>query len=428
MPPEPYQQQTIPDQAQILALLYDIGQELASILDLEDLMRTVGLRVKQLVDYDLFSIMLLNTATDRLEHAVAVRFDERIQVKQTLARGEGLCGAAIQDRKPIRVGEVAADPRYVKCEVGVGIQSELVIPLIARDRVLGVLDLESMKPHAFHESHESILTLMASTVAIALENARLYEQLRGVEQRRRQDLERAREVQRLLLPESMPEVPGLEVAVLYLPAQELGGDFYDFLPYADGRLAIAVGDVAGKGPAAALLASLGVGILREHIIHQPSPPAELLADLNGHLQLPGGNGRFIAMALGIYDPGLKELCMAGAGFPHPLLVRNGSAVPVPISGIPLGLFPDSQYEAQSVRLQHGDVVVFCSDGVHEQTNVLEEEFGANRLISQLAGICESSSAARIAADIMQAINDHAGERGCSDCRDDRTIVVLRFTD
>jgi phosphoserine phosphatase RsbU/P len=429
MSPNPFQQpQTIPDQTQILALLYDIGRELTAILDLEDLMRTIGLRVKQLVDYDLFSIMLLNSSTNRLEHAVAVRFDERIQVKQTLALGQGLCGTAMKDRKAIRVGKVSTDPRYIRCEVGLGIQSELVIPLIARDHVLGVLDLESMKPNAFHETHERVLSLLASTVAIALENARLYDQLRRAEQSRTQDLERAREVQRLLLPESMPEVPGLEVAVLYVPAQELGGDFYDFLPYADGRLAIAVGDVAGKGPAAALLASLGVGILREHIVHQPSPPAELLADLNGHLQLPGSNGRFIAMALGIYDPGRKELCLAGAGFPHPLLVRNGSAAPVAINGVPLGLLPDSQYEAQSVPLQDGDVVVFCSDGVHEQTNAFEEEFGAERLIAQLAQICESSSAAGIARDIMQAINEHAGEKGCSDCRDDRTIIVLRFTE
>jgi sigma-B regulation protein RsbU (phosphoserine phosphatase) len=422
------QPKNLPDQTQILALLYDIGRELTSILDLEDLMRTVGLRVKQLVDYDLFSIMLLNSSTNRLEHAVAVRFDERIQVKQTLALGQGLCGAAMQEREPIRVGEVASDPRYVRCEAGIGIQSELVVPLIARDRILGVLDLESMKPDAFHETHERMLSLLASTVAIAIENARLYDQLRRAEQSRRQDLERAREVQRLLLPETMPEVPGLEVAVLYVPAQELGGDFYDFLPYADGRLAIAVGDVAGKGPAAALLASLGVGILREHIVHQPSPPAELLADLNGHLQVAGGNGRFIAMTLGIYDPAKKELCMAGAGFPHPLLVRGGRAVPVPINGVPLGLLPDTQYEAQNLPLQHGDVVVFCSDGVHEQTNALEEEFGADRLISQLAELCESRSAGSIAEDIMQAINEHAGENGCGDCRDDRTIVVLRFTE
>jgi sigma-B regulation protein RsbU (phosphoserine phosphatase) len=134
------------------------------------------------------------------------------------------------------------------------------------------------------------------------------------------------------------------------------------------------------------------------------------------------------MAFGVYDPARKDLCLAGAGFPHPLLVRDGRAVPVPISGVPLGLLPDTQYEAQNLPLQHGDVVVFCSDGVHEQTNAREEEFGADRLIAQLAELCASKSAGSIAEDIMRAINEHAGENDGSDCRDDRTIVVLRFTE
>ncbi len=416
------------EQARILSLMYDIGKELTSILDLEALLRAIGDHVKRLVDHDLFNVMLLNEEIQRLEHRLTLQYDERINLRRTLALGEGLCGTAALERRPVRVGSVASDPRYILCDGGLGVQSELVVPLIVKDRLLGVLDFESLHPDAFTQEHEQVLATLASTVAIAMENALLYDQLRRAERRRGEDLEQAREVQRLLLPKETPQIPGAEIAVLYIPAQELGGDFFDFLPYGDGRMAIAVGDVAGKGPAAALLASMGVGILREHAGHHPSPPAEMLADLNGHLQTAGSAGRFIALVLGVYDSATRELCLASAGFPHPILVRDNTATPVLVGGVPLGLLSSSSYEPVCLHLQPGDVVVFCSDGIHEQTNYVEEEFGVARLATQLAAMCQQATAGRIAADIVKAIDLHAGGgaavRGFTD---DRTIVVLRVT-
>ncbi len=414
------------EQARILSLLHDVGRELTSILDLDTLLLAIARRVKCLVDYDLFNVMLLNHDTHRLGHAFSLRFDERLHVRTTLALGEGLCGTAALNRKPVRVNQVRDDPRYIRCEAGMDISSELVVPLVAQDRLLGVLDLESLEPGSFTEENEKMLATLASTVAIAIENACLYDQLRKAEQRRKEDLERAREVQNLLLPTEMPRIPGIEFAVLYRPAQELGGDFYDFLHYADGRLAIAVGDVAGKGSAAALLASLGVGILREHAVHSAAAPADMLADLNGHLQVTGKGGRFIALALGTYDPARRELCLANAGFPQPLLIRGGKVRPVDVSGLPLGLFPDSVYDSVDIALTPGDIIVFCSDGIHEQTNPMEEEFGLPRLIESLATAGDGGGAERIVECISKAIDDHAGvNAACGDCRDDRTIVVLR---
>ncbi len=417
---------TLVEQARILSLLHDIGRELTSILDFEELLRAVGDRVKQLVDYDLFNVMLLNQETQRLQHALSLHYDQRIQIPTTLALGEGLCGNAALERKPIRVNRVRSDTRYIRCMNAPDIESELVVPLIVKDRLLGVLDLECLEPDAFTQDHEQMLTTLAATVAIALENARLYEQLRRTEQRKSEDLERAREVQQLLLPTEMPDLPGIEIAVRYHPAQELGGDFYDFLRYADGRLAIAVGDVAGKGPAAALLAALGVGILREHAVHSPSSPAEMLADLNGHLLMPGGRGRFITMAFAVYHAVRGELTLASAGFPQPLLVRDHCVSRIDIAGIPLGVFPNTLYESVCLRLQPGDVVVFCSDGIHEQTNALEEEFGVERLIARLTDERDCSTADWIAGDIVQAIEEYAGEIPARwEHHDDRTIVVLR---
>ncbi len=414
------------EQTRILSLLYDIGKELTSILELEPLLRTIGERLKRIVDYDVFCVMLLNAETQTLEHAMSLRYNQQINPQSTLALGEGLCGTAALERKPIRVDQVALDPRYVECDTISGVQSELVVPLIVKDRLLGVLDFESLRPGAFTRDHEQMVVTLASSVAVALENARLYDQLRRAEQRKSEDLDRAREVQELLLPKETPRLPGLEIAVLYLPAHELGGDFYDFLPYRQGRTAVAVGDVAGKGSGAALLAALGVGILREHAVHSPTPPAEMLADLNGHLQVPGNNGRFIAMAFGVYDPAARELELANAGFPKPVLVRNRRAAPVNVVGVPLGLFPESTYDSVRLQLQPGDVVVFCSDGVYEHTNADDEEFGVERLTSRLAETCATVTAEQTAADIIRALEEHAGESTpCRECHDDRTIVVLR---
>ena len=414
------------EQTRVLSLLYDIGKELTSILDRDSLLRKVGERVKLLIDYDLFCVMILNPETRQLERALALKYNEKAEGHGTLALGEGLCGTAAMERRPVRVSEVAKDPRYVRCDLGAGVQSELVVPLIAQDRVLGVLDLESLRPDAFTEEHEQMLATLASTVAIALENAGLYSQLQQAELHRKADLERAREVQDLLLPKAIPQLQGVDLAALYHPAQEVGGDFYDFLVYGDGSLAIAVGDVAGKGPAAALLASLGVGILREHAMHQPSMPAEMLADLNGHLQLPGGNGRFIAMAFGVYDPQTRELSLANAGFPQPILLSKGRASVLEISGTPLGLLPASAYDSLRLNLEPGDTVVFCSDGVLERVNQSEEEYGIDRLVSKLTSLGDSASAHQVAAEVLQSVDQHAGANPRPDRGDDRTIVVLRI--
>jgi sigma-B regulation protein RsbU (phosphoserine phosphatase) len=311
----------------------------------------------------------------------------------------------------------------------VSVRSELVLPLIVQGRLFGVLDLESTKENAFTEGDEHMLSTLAPTVAVALENARLYEKVRAAEQRMAEDLERAREMQRALLPVKLPRVHGLGVGVRYHPARELGGDFYDFLCYRDGRLGIAVGDVSGKGSAAALFGSLGVGIMREHANVHPCPPAEMLAHLNERLHSSRVDGRFIAVVFSVFDPHTRALDVASAGFPRPLLVRNGKAQALAVSGVPLGLLPGSEFDALRLPLEPGEVVAFCSDGIHEQPafgcegQADDDEFGFARLAACVEAI-HTASADAIAAEIMRAVEAHAGSEAC--CLDDRTIVVLKI--
>lgn len=415
-----------PEQATTLALLYEVSRELTSILDREELLRRVAQRVKKLVNYHVFSVMLWNEKTQRLESVFAMRYGDTIPARMSLPLHQGLTGTAAGERRILRVNDTLEDPRYIKCDIGFDTRSELVVPLLLQDRLVGVLDLESTEANAFTSEHERMLATLGSYIAIALENARLFEESRGNEHRLQDDLATAREIQRQLLPTGAREVPGLDLASVYCSARELGGDFYDFLPYGEGRLAIALGDVSGKGTAAALFASLAVGILREHVIQHPCPPAEVLAMLNRRLHSARLESRFIATLFSVYDAGTRRLTLANSGGPYPILVRDGIVQSIRVGGIPLGLYPDTEYEEITLDLQPGDTVLFASDGILESENAQQEEFGFDRLSAVLASVSPKHSASDIADKIMAATNHHSGEGVAPG--DDRTLLVLRITD
>jgi len=421
-PPALYAQ---PDQAQSIALLYEISHELTSILDREELLRRIAQRVKLLVNYHVFSVMLWNEQTQLLESVFAMRYEDSIPARMHLPLHQGITGTAAGERRALRIDDVLNDPRYIRGESGVETRSELVIPLLLQERLVGVLDLESTVPHAFTAEHERMLSTVGSYVAIALENARLYEEARENERRLQSDLDTAREIQRQLLPTGAREMPGLELAAAYVPARELGGDFYDFLPYGKGRLGMVLGDVSGKGTAAALFASLAIGVVREHVAEHPCPPAEMLAMLNTRLHAARLDGRFIATLFSVYDAGTRQLTLSNSGGPYPLLVRDSVVQSIRISGVPLGLFPDTQYDQITVDLVPGDTVLFASDGILESTNAELEEFGSARLAALLVGLSPDDSTRQIAEQILNATDDHSGA-GIAP-HDDRTLVVLRVT-
>src|SRR6266851_3877798 len=337
---------------------------------------------------------------------------------------------SILDREELllRAADTLADPRFLACEVdtGVAVRSELVVPLLMQDRLIGVLDLESAETHAFTPEHERMLSTLASYIAIALENARLYEEARESERRLQEDLATAREIQRQLLPTGARDVPGLDLAAGYCSARELGGDFYDFLPYGKGRLGLALGDVSGKGTAAALFGSLAIGTIREHVTEHPCPPAEMLAMLNRRLHGARLDARFIAMAFAVYDAGSRRLTLANAGGPYPLLVRDGEVQEIRVAGIPLGLFPDTEYDELTLDLQPGDAVLFASDGILESENHKEQEFGAQRLRALLQTVSPQQSASEICDLILNATDAYSG--GGFAPHDDRTLLVLRVFD
>ena len=206
----------------------------------------------------------------------------------------------------------------------------------------------------------------------------------------------------------------------------MGGDFYDLLPYGVGRLAIANGDVSGKGTAAALFGSLAIGILRELVHDSAASAAEMLQQLNNRLLAARLDAKFIAMQFAIYDAALRELNVANAGGTLPLLVRSGEVTEINVTGMPLGLLPEAEFDETTLTLVPGDMVVFASDGVQESMNRDQEEFGTERLKALLATVVPEDPGYTVAQRIVKATDEHTGAGRPP--HDDRTLLILRLTE
>ncbi|MHC5210433.1 MAG: SpoIIE family protein phosphatase [Planctomycetota bacterium] len=409
----------------VLPFLIATAEDLNSTLDLSEVFRRVARRVKTLIDCHLFCVLLWDEREQLLMHSYSMRFDSHVELQDAggFRLGFGIGGSAAKLRAPVRVPDVSKDPRYVRYRhQEVEVRSELAVPLIVKNRLIGVIDLESMEYSAFTQEHEQMLVALASHIAIALENARLYETVRAGEARMEHDLSTAREIQKALLPERCQDIPGLDVGIAYVPALELGGDFYDVLTCPDQRWAFSVGDVAGKATAAALQGSMAVGIMRGNVIELGSTPAEMLVYLNEQLCRPDLEDRFIAMAYCLYDRAERRLTCGNAGFPKPWLVRDGRADPVAAFGLALGIEREIEYETVDVALRPGDVVVLCSDGFSECRTPDGTMFGTARLVDTLVALADSPAQA-IADGLLAATDLHAA--GDASRHDDRTALVLK---
>jgi sigma-B regulation protein RsbU (phosphoserine phosphatase) len=405
-------------QARTLQLLTEISRELSSVLVLKDLLRKIGVLTKKLVDYHRFGILLADDQTKTFNAVISLKQDEHMPERTTVEFGQGIVGAAASLRQPVVVPDVSADARYIS--VNPETRSEMTVPLIYRDRVIGVIDLESPHLNYFHDEHVRILSTLAPQIAIAIENARLYEQVARSEARLERDLRRAQEIQMHLMPGIAPKIPGLDVALRFHPARELGGDIYEFLKYGRDGHVIIVGDVSGKGAPAALYGALASGTLRS-LAPQKLPPPDMLKRLNLLFLERKIEGHFITLTYAIWEPRPQVLTLANAGMPLPILVRDGQCRAIRAEGVPLGLLENTEYQPVTVNLQSGDLLAFFSDGITEANNPQEEEFSSRRL----EGILRQN-AQRPLQEIVNRVFEELREFEAGlPQRDDQTLVVLK---
>jgi len=405
-------------QARILLLLNEIARELTSILNFDELLGRIAELVRRLIDYQMFSILLLDPAGEKLQHRFSLRFNENIHLKHEIPLGRGLVGYAAAQKQAVLVPDVSKDPRYVQANPET--KSELAVPLIYKSKVVGVLDLEHTRRGFFTEEHQRTMTTLAAQIAIALENARLYEEIERQERRLERDLSLARELQSRLLPQTPPKLSHLDVAAKFVPARTIGGDLYDFIPYSMSRLGIAIGDVSGKGAPAAIYAALVSGILRSHAPIEPSP-SEMLSAVNLSLAERRVEAQFVSIIYAVWDDAHRTLTVSNSGLPRPIHVHAGKNEVVEATGLPLGLFDEAEYDEFEFRMKPGDMFVFFSDGILDARSRKGDLFGrgrVERIIEENAG----SSAAQVVDALFKAVADHSAG---VETFDDQTVVAIR---
>jgi sigma-B regulation protein RsbU (phosphoserine phosphatase) len=405
-------------QARTLLLLNEIARELTSILNVDELLNRIAELLNRIIDYQMFSILLLNEEGDKLQHRFSQRFQESIQLKHEIPVGRGIVGEAAQSKQALLVPDVSKDPRYLM--VNPETKSELAVPLIYKDKVIGVLDLEHTRRNFFNDDHRRTLTTLAAQIAIALENARLYEEVRYQERRLERDLALARELQFRLLPPAMPRIPHLDVAARFLPARAIGGDLYDFLSYSLGRFGLVIGDVSGKGAPAAIYAALVNGIIRSHAPIEPGP-AEMLVAVNASLIERRIEAQFVSLIYAIWDDQRRALRIANSGLPRPLYIHDGKIEVVEATGLPLGLLDDVTYDEFTFHTKPGDMFVFFSDGILDATNKQGEQFG-RKGVERVVQQCAEKTADCVVKNIFQAVEEHAAGENAFD---DQTVVAVR---
>jgi len=347
------------------------------------------------------------------------------------ARGEGfrissmVRDRVINEKTSLLVRDARLDQAFAErmSIVQQQIRSMLAVPLQTDDRVIGLIYLDS--PHFVHEFTKddlNLLTVMANIAAIRIEHTRLAE-VEAAERMLAKELQQAADIQQRLLPVAAPTVPGLDLAGYNAACRTVGGDYYDFLPYPDGRVAMVVADVAGKGmPAALLMSSLQARV--QVLFDDPTNLAALVTRLNRIITTTCPTNRFITFFICVLDPNNDEITYVNAGHNPPLLVHgtSGTVDKLEGTGLILGIVPMAQYEQKTIKMQKGDVVVLFSDGVTEASRLdIDEEFGEDRLATNVAELTEMP-----AQSIIETVNQRVQEftKGAP-AADDITMVVAR---
>jgi sigma-B regulation protein RsbU (phosphoserine phosphatase) len=403
-------------QNRTLRVLAHLSQEFSSILEIDELLTKVAVTVRALINFDAFSIFLADSERTLLRCRFSQRYDTTGTI-DNIPFGKGLTGAAAASRQIVRVGDVSQDPRYVASHSD--IRSEIAVPLILHDRVIGVMNLESARYSFFTEEHARALSLLAPQIATSVENARLYEELAQREKRMEQDLKAAYKLQSVMLPRAVSDIAGLDISIKSRPAREITGDLYDFFEHREEYTLIAFGDVSGKGAAAAIYGALISGLLRI-LVPRRGTPAQLMKLLNEALLERKVDAQYATLSLLLWNANKRTFTISAAGTLPPLILRNGKVLHIQVTGVPIGLLEDRTYDEVEFVAQPGDLVVLYSDGVEDQLSE-QSDYGRERLQKVLLKNA-AHAPQQVVAKIFEDIDRFRGATGLTD---DQSVIAAR---
>lgn len=401
------------DQVEDLLKLQKAAQKITSILDLDQLIDKVVHEIASSFGCLEANIYLHDEPRAELILAGVCGCTSH-EKGQTLKIGkDGMVGQVAATGKMRYAPDVRRDPYYIACEAST--LSEVAIPLVVDNRLVGVFTASHPELNAFPPEQLRLLQALCSHVAVAVQNARLFQRERQERERMSREAHEARVIQQALLPKSSPYVPGFAISGLSIPAGAVGGDWYDFIPLSDGKWGLVLADVSGKGTAAALLMSATRGMLRS-LAEAGCGPGEVLVRLNDLMVQDFPSGKFVTMVYAVLDPASRKLIFANAGHLRPLLVTNNGARFLDTDrGMPLGLAAGGFSEVE-IDLSPDSRVVFYSDGITEAAEASEEEYGPARLENHVVGT--NASPESILEDVRSFVNG-AG------LQDDATVIFIK---
>ena len=408
-----------------LRMLLDITRVISRSLDLEEVLKLVMDTLGSLIPYDAAGIYIIESKLedDTVEYVFkskAIRgYNISFElIEPRLKLGEGFIGYVAQTGKHILSPDVGKDERYFPARDSTN--SELIVPIISNDRVIGVFDLESDKFDAYEQDDLAILQMLASQVAIIIEKVELHEQL--VEKKRLQaQLEIARQVQLELLPDNDPELEGFDMSAYVFPTEEVSGDYYDWVKMFDDQLGIIIADAVGKGIPAALLMAFLRASMRSGVQIGYAPHIAL-AKVGNLLWDSVEDHQFITAIYGILDATNRTFVFSNAGHNPPLLIKpSGEYKFVEYGDLPLGMFRGTHYHQHFIRFEEKQVLVLYTDGITEATNEKGEDYGRDRFArSVLEGI--ELSAKELIDHIRKGVADFT-KRPFLD--DDGTLFIVK---
>ena len=408
-------------------ILFELFQAVRDTFELDEIMAHLLDTILTVVVYDAAGIFVLNQEiihgrqappTNMIAGMCWRGYDPQPTSDDMLTLGKGIIGHVISSGSSLIIPDVRLDQHYIEGRKGT--RSEIAVPILRNERAIGSLNLESDQLNAYDESDLEVLQFFADAAAIALEKAMLHRQLLEKELLDKQ-LQMARDVQMRLLPMENPTLPGYDIAGVCIPAEEIGGDYYDFIPLNHGNLGVAIADVSGHGIASALAMTAFRGLLRTHI-GDSLDPAGIAGDINHMIPEITGRSHFITMLYGILDPEINQGTFVSCGHPSPCLLHaDGISEYLESNGPAFGIYSNINYVNERMHLLNGDILIMYTDGVLEMENPDGKVYGVENLVNLI-----TKNRALPAKDlIQQVIAQTQAYSGFQTYLDDFTLVIVK---
>jgi serine phosphatase RsbU (regulator of sigma subunit) len=408
-------------------VLLEISQKISRTLNLQDVLNHLLDSARSVVAYDAAGIFVLSRSAPSAQSTgpfviagmAKVGFPEKPDEHDPMYRyGKGIIGHVIRSGQTVIVPDVRLDELY---EAGrKSTLSEITVPIVSNEQVIGALDLESDRVGAFTEADAELLNFFASAAAMSIEKARLHQEVLE-KQRIEQQLVTARDVQAGLLPAIPPEVPGYDVAAIHEPTWAIGGDYYDYISLGDGRLGLVIADVSGKGVPAALIMATFRAVLRTEL-RKRTEIRDLIENVNRDLLESSDDAQYVTAVYGILEPANGRFTYVNCGHNPPIMILpDGETQVLDHGGPALGLFDGRRFESAAVTLSPGGTMALYTDGVVEPAQPDGAEFGRANLERVLRD-CDEASAGETVRSVVEATRDHSGRDSYDD---DFTLVIVK---